>query len=88
MRSERTRHPWLFDLVVGGIVGGVVGAVAAVNVVIVSGIERGYEASLGEVFQQSTVVGVVVVAIFLGGPVVGVLFARTVRHKRDSAKPI
>lgn len=88
MMSERIRHPWLVDLVVGGIVGGVVGAVAAVNLVIFSGIERGYEANLVEVFQQSPVVGVIVVALLLGGPVLGVLFARTVRHKRDSAKPI
>jgi len=37
---------WLVDLTVGGLVGGLVGAVAAVNFVIYTGIEQGYEASL------------------------------------------
>jgi multisubunit Na+/H+ antiporter MnhB subunit len=73
---------WLVDLAVGGLVGGLVGAVAAVNFVIYTGIEQGYEASLVEVFQHSLVAGIVTVMILLAGPVLGVLTARRVRRRR------
>jgi len=73
---------WLVDLAVGGLVGGLVGAVAAVNFVIYTGIEQGYEASLVEVFQHSLIAGIVTVMILLAGPVLGVLTARRVRRRR------
>jgi hypothetical protein len=72
---------WLLDLTVGGLVGGLVGAVAAVNFVIYTGIEQGYEASLTEVFEYSPVAGIVTVAILVAGPVLGVLAARRRRKK-------
>lgn len=73
---------WLVDLAVGGLVGGLVGAIAAVNFVISTGIEQGYEASLGEVSQHSLIAGIVTVMILLAGPVVGVLTARRLRRRR------
>ena len=73
---------WLVDLTVGGLVGGLVGAVAAVNFVIYTGIEQGYEASLAEVFQHSLIAGIVTVMILVAGPVLGVLTARRLRRKR------
>lgn len=78
------RKSWLIDLVVGGIAGGFVGAIVAVNVVIYAGIERGYEATIPEVFRQNTLIGLVVVTILSAGPLVGVWIARRVRHQRTS----
>lgn len=74
---------WLADLAVGGLVGGLVGAVAAVNFVIFTGIEQGYEASLGEVFEHSLIAGVVTVMLLIAGPVLGVLTARRLRTRRS-----
>jgi hypothetical protein len=73
---------WLVDLAVGGLVGGLVGAVAAVNLVIYTGIDQGYEASLVEVFEYSLIAGIVVVLVLLAGPVVGVVTARRLRRRR------
>ncbi len=77
----RLRH-WLVDGVVGVVLGGLVGAVIAVNVVIFSGIEGGYEASLAEVFRVNVLVGFIVVALLAAGPVVGVIGARRMRRRR------
>jgi hypothetical protein len=74
---------WLVDLAVGGLIGGLVGAVAAVNFVIYTGIEQGYEASLAEVFQHSLIAGVITVMILIAGPVIGVLAARRRRRRRE-----
>jgi hypothetical protein len=73
---------WLIDIVAGGIVGGLAGAIVAVNFVIYSGIERGYEAIIPEVFKESVVAGVVTVAVLLASPVVGVWIARRLRRRR------
>ena len=69
------------DLLVGGLVGAVVGAIVAVNVVIYSGVEGGYEATIAEVFRESPVLGALVVAILLAGPVLGALAARRFRRR-------
>jgi hypothetical protein len=74
---------WLADIVVGGFIGAVLGAIVAVNIVIYTGIEGGYEASITDVFQQNTLVGVVTVAILVSGPLLGVATARRLRAKRD-----
>ncbi len=74
------------DLVAGGLIGGLAGAIAAVNFVIYSGVEQGYEASLVEVFEHSPIVGVVTVMILLAGPVLGVFVARRMRRNRGSAQ--
>lgn len=79
-RAERTKG-WLTDLAVGGIGGVLVAAVVAVNFVIFIGVERGYESSLGEVFEHSLVAGIVTVLILVTGPIVGVLTARRRRAR-------
>jgi hypothetical protein len=70
------------DVVVGLVVGGLVAAVVAVNVVIFSGIDEGYEASPGEVFEQNALVGALVVAVLIAGPVLGVVALRALRRRR------
>lgn len=72
---------WLVDLAVGGIAGALVAAVIAVNFVIFIGVERGYESSLGEVFEHSLVAGIVTVMMLVAGPIVGVLAARRRRAR-------
>ena len=74
---------WLVDTVVGGLVGGIGAAILVVNLIIFAGIERGYESSIGEVFRQNAVVGVVAVTVLAAGPLVGVLVARRLRHGRS-----
>jgi len=49
--------------------------------VITAGVDRGYEASLAEVFEESAVLGVAVLAILVAGPIVGVYAARRIRQK-------
>lgn len=85
MATSRTggkTRGWVLDLVVGGLTGGIVGAIVAVNVVIFAGTDRGYESSPAEVFGQNALVGVLVVVVLLGGPVLGVVTARRIRRGR------
>ncbi len=70
---------WVLDVLLGGVPGGVLGAIVAVNIVIFSGIDRGYEASIPEVFRENVVVGTVVVLVLLAGPVLGVWAVRRLR---------
>jgi len=85
MIQSRMRR-WLTDILVGGVVGGVVGAIVAVNFVIYVGIDRGYEASIADVFRQNTLAGSATVAILAAGPVLGVVVARRRRRKRTPSK--
>jgi hypothetical protein len=85
MASGRTRG-WVIDVVLGGSIGGVIGAIAAVNVVIYSGIEGGYQATLPEVFRQNLVVGLLTVAILVGTPALAVVFARRVRRGQSAGE--
>lgn len=85
---EPSTRGWIIDIVVGGIAGGIIGAIVAVNVVIYSGIDDGYEATLGDVFAQYPVVGVIAVAILLLGPLAGIGIARFVRGRRRAAAPV
>jgi hypothetical protein len=71
---------WLIDGLVGGALGLLVAGIVAVNVVIYSGIDAGYEAGIGEVFDYNPLVGVAVVAILVLGPVLGILLARARRR--------
>lgn len=64
------------------VLGFVVAAIVAVNVVIASGVDRGYEASLGEVFEENPVAGVITVAVLVAGPVVGVWTAKRIAQGR------
>lgn len=82
---KATARGWLVDALVGGFLGAVIGAIVAVNLVIYSGIEGGYESSIADVFEQSTPTGIVTVAILIAGPVLGVFVARRLRRKRERA---
>jgi hypothetical protein len=82
---DREKRALWTDIVLGGVIGGLIGAIAAVNFVIYVGIEGGYEATIPEVFRQSVVAGAVMVAILVGGPVVGVMIARRQRRKRTGS---
>lgn len=70
----------VIDVLVGGLLGGLVGAVVAVNFVLLVGVEQGYEASLGEVFEHNIIAGVVTLAVLAAGPILGVLAARRRRR--------
>lgn len=78
-RGMNREHFWR-DLLVGGLAGGVIGVIAALNLIIFSGMSEGYETSLPQVFRENAVVGVVVVALLVAGPVIGV---RLMRRRRD-----
>jgi hypothetical protein len=69
------------DIIIGGIGGGLVGGIAAVNLVIFTGIEPGYEASIPEVFRQNLFIGLLTVLLLGGGPLLGVIVARRVRRQ-------
>jgi len=77
-----TMRGWNIDVGLGGLLGGVIGAIVAVNLVIYSGIEDGYEASIPEVFSENLFVGLLTVGILCAGPVVGVIVARRQRSRR------
>lgn len=66
----------LIRMAVGVVVGTVVGAIVAVNVIIFSGIDEGYQASIGDVFAESPLFGIVAVVALVGGPIGGLLIAR------------
>jgi hypothetical protein len=76
------------DVVVGGVVGFILGGLVAVNLVIYSGVERGYEANLGEVFDKSVILGSIVVLVLVAGPVGGVVAARARRARGTGGRRI
>ncbi|HEX6286015.1 MAG TPA: hypothetical protein VFZ80_00890 [Acidimicrobiia bacterium] len=69
--ADQGRRNRILAMVAGGVVGGIVGALVAVNLMIYFGTEAGYEASLPEIFEKSAVLGVIVVAVLVAGPIVG-----------------
>jgi hypothetical protein len=71
------------DVVVGAILGLAVGAIIAVNVVITAGVDRGYQATIAEIFDESIILGIITVAILAAGPVVGVIAARRIRKRTN-----
>lgn len=83
MAKTRFRD-WLVDVVFGGLVGSIVGGLVAVNIVIYYGVDRGYEASLTEIFDRSALLGIIVLGTLAAGPVLGVLVAHVQRLKRSS----
>lgn len=58
-------------LIAGGLVGTVTGAIVSVNILIFSGITDGYEADVGQVFDEKPPAGVLVAGALLVGPIVG-----------------
>jgi len=83
MEGTKTPTRWVPPLV-GGVVGLVVGAIVSVNVMIFGGAPDGYQTSIADLFSHSPVLGVVVVAIFLAGPVVGVVLGLRVGQGSSS----
>lgn len=81
MSTHSTRQ-WAVDIFAGGLLGMLFGWVVAVNVVIFSGVEGGYQAGVAEIFDKSFLLGVVVLIIFFAGPVLGVVVARRRRMLR------
>lgn len=73
---------WGIDLAVGGLCGLIAGAILSVNLVIFLGVEGGYEASLSDVFAHNVLIGILVVAVVVAGPVGGVAYARWRRRLR------
>lgn len=72
-------------MLAGGTIGGIAGAIAAVNLVIFAGVEGGYEATIPEVFRESTSLGVLTIALLAAGPILGVVIARAIRRQRAKA---
>jgi hypothetical protein len=60
---------------------GVVGSVVALNLMILSGVDSGYEASIAQVFDHRLLFGVLVVVALVAGPVLGVIAAGTLRRR-------
>lgn len=82
MRSPAVKR--IANGAIGAIVGFAVGAIIAVNVVITAGVDQGYQASLPEIFDESLILGIVIVSILAAGPVLGVIIAN--RLQRRSAE--
>ena len=76
MKTETGRRRVWVRYIVGGVGGAVVGGVAALNVMIYSGVEGGYEAGLGALFEHNPLAGSAAVALLVAGPLLGVLTAR------------
>ena len=64
------------------IVGLVVGSIVAANIVIFSGVQDGYEASISDVFDHSVPVGLLVVVALAAGPIGAVVFLRRSMARR------
>lgn len=82
--ATSTTRGWIVDLIVGALGGGIVGAIVAVNLVITFGPESGYQSSLADVFDDSTALGVVTLAAWITGPLLGVWLARRLRHRQGN----
>lgn len=78
---DQRRRGWVLDVIIGSVVGGVIGAIVAVNVVIYAGPDAGYEASIRDVFEHNTIIGLLVVAILVGAPLVGIALTRRLRQQ-------
>ncbi len=76
----------------GALAGLVVGWLVAVNVIITFGIDRGYEATIPEVFRENPVAGAVAALILVAGPVLGawsaLRLARSVSPPRRPQPPV
>jgi hypothetical protein len=87
MTSMTSRREWLVDGLVGVLVGGVVGGIAALNFAIFSGMERGYETTIPEMFRENVLAGLVYVSLLVAGPVLGVWLMRRRRRNQATGSP-
>ena len=76
MKEHRMRY-WVVDCVAGVIVAGLAGAILAVNILITLGI--GHDVTLFDVFDRHVSARLLILAILVGGPLVGTL---AMRHRR------
>lgn len=81
MTGNRLRG-WFVDLAAGGLVGAVIGGIVAVNLTIYLGVEDGYQAGIGDIFQHSLLAGILVVGVLIAAPGLGVAYARRQRAAR------
>lgn len=89
MSRDRTRSPVgvrAIALLIGAALGAVIGAIIAVNLLIFSGIEGGYEASLSDAFDQRPWVAITIVVVLTAAPAVGAVAALRLR-RRYHARP-
>lgn len=73
---------WMIDLLMGGLGGGLAGAIVAVNIVIFSGIDDGYESSFGDVMDFNRFLGLTVLAVLLAAPISAISILRRLRRNR------
>lgn len=73
---------------IGILAGAVVAFIVEINLVIFSGIERGYEATLPDMFAENRLIGVLAVAILVAGPVAGGIWGfRMASRRRPAGTP-
>jgi hypothetical protein len=89
MSSEGRQR--ITDVVVGAIAGGALGFVVALNLVILIGVEGGYEAGVTDIFDHSVLAGIVYLAVLVASPVMGVVLIsgrrKRARSKVEDEKP-
>ena len=73
---------WAIDLTAGIAAGSVVGVILALNIVIFSGVDDGYQASVRAVFEQRPWAGVMAGMAIILSPVLLVLSLRRLRQNR------
>ncbi len=66
-------------MLVGGFAGLIAGGIVAMNVAIAFGVDRGYEAGIGEAFAESPLAGIIMVIVLVAGPVLGAMVALRIR---------
>lgn len=86
-RRADHRRSQLIAMIGGAAAGGIAGLVVAVNLVIYLGPDQGYESTIGEVFDHSTVLGFVAVAVVAAGPMAGIAIVRRSRRRQGEAIP-
>ncbi len=84
--SERHRE-WIVDVVVGVTGGALIGVISALNLVIIAGPEQGYETTIPEAFEHHVLLGVLIVTMLIGGPVMGIIVTRRARERRRRSAP-
>lgn len=86
--TNQTQNPrasligWVVDVTLGSVAGFIVGAILAVNIVIFSGVDDGYQASVRQVFSQKPLAGVLAGLVLILLPLVAVIGLRRVRRSR------
>ncbi len=68
-------------VLLGALLGLVIGAIVALNLLIFSGIEGGYEAGLPDAFEQRPWVAITIVVVLVAVPVGGAVTALRLRRR-------